>query len=315
MKRSSNPLLLAAPVYALLSFLRPSPRPPEPDRYPIYRCIVVKTALHKVIVGVLLFLIYVAAEAHGQFVDLRAQIEFYQWWTGPARIVNVHCVVGTNSWEMDGGFSYYDQSYYFTGKRIIESINPHAPASDPQTQASIANEFDCVYESVDGNPGTLSACSPDGQRLHVGPDYLCTLGRIAWLGFCSGPCLKRPGRLIFPPSDLWKELVCAPSGFSDRTEVFDDALGLPKRVDLFTPRTEPVLQYRVTNSTNFLGWHFPLEFNVAQYRPAPLPESPRVTFGTNGWELEFTARVKVTSIGVGTKPRIPAKFVTAGEEQ
>lgn len=82
-----------------------------------------------------------------------------------------------------------------------------------------------------------------------------------------------------------------------------------------TPKTEPVLQYRVISSTNILGWHFPVEFNMAQYRPAPLPESPGVTVGTNGWELEFTARGKLTAIGMGTKPKIPSKFVVAGDQE
>jgi hypothetical protein len=88
-------------------------------------------------------------------------------------------------------------------------------------------------------------------------------------------------------------------------------LGLPKSINLYTPKTEPVLQYRVIDSTNILGWRFPLEFNMAQYRPAPLPESPSITFGTNGWELEFTAKGRVTTIGIGTAPQIPAKFVKA----
>src|SRR6266481_3973161 len=31
----------------------------------------------------------------------------------------------------------------------------------------------------------------NGKRLEFGPDRLCELGRMAWLAFCSGPCLKR----------------------------------------------------------------------------------------------------------------------------
>jgi len=268
--------------------------------------------------GLLWGLFYCALQAEAQFVELRAQIEFYNWSMNPATIVNVHCVVGTNRWQMDGDFcANCDETYWFTGRQIIEhSITTRVLSNEPPEWAvPIGAEINRVSESVDGNPGTFSACGPNGQRLNVGPDYLCPLARIGWLAFCSGPCLKRPGRLIFPPSDLWKELICAPAGFSDRTEVFDDALGLPKSVNLYTPKTEPVLQYRVINSTNILGWHFPVEFNIAQYRPAPLPESPGITFGTNGWQLEFTARGKLTAISVGTKPRIPSKFVNPGEDQ
>jgi hypothetical protein len=68
---------------------------------------------------------------------------------------------------------------------------------------------------------------------------------------------------------------------------------------------QPVLQYSVTASTNVLGWEFPLEFYLAQYRPARLPDSRR--FGTKGWELQLTAKGKVTAIGVGTKPEIPTE--------
>jgi len=210
--------------------------------------------------SLLLLLLCSANGAAAQFVDLRAQIEFYDWSTRPAKILNIHCVVGTNSWEMDGDFcSNCDQTYWFTGKRIIEhSITTKTLPSDPlNLGAPIGSEVERVSESLDGNPGTLAACGPDGKLRNIGPDYLCPVARIAWLAFCSGPCLKQHGRLIFPPSDLWKELICAPYGFSDKTQVFEDALGLPQSVNLYTPKTEPVLQYRVINSTNILGWHFP----------------------------------------------------------
>ena len=120
-------------------------------------------------------------------------------------------------------------------------------------------------------------------------------------------------REVFPLSDLWKELISANS-FSDVTTKFNDTLGLPKLLELYTtnsPFSQPVIQYRVTNSTNFLGWRFPLEFKVAQYRPAPQPGSPFRFAGTNGWELDFIARGTVTSIGVGAKPLIPQDILTA----
>jgi hypothetical protein len=46
-----------------------------------------------------------------------------------------------------------------------------------------------------------------------------------------------------------------------------------------------------------LGWIFPLEFYLVQYKPT----------GTNvNWQVELTAKGRVTSIGVGTRPEIPA---------
>ncbi len=110
--------------------------------------------------GLLLYTLYSAPLVAAQFVDVRAQIEFYDWSMAPGRTVNVHCVVGANSWEMDGGFSGdLHQTNWFTGKRLIE----HSVAirgvlrDDPHP---ISGEINRVSESADGNPGTL-ARSPE----------------------------------------------------------------------------------------------------------------------------------------------------------
>ena len=248
------------------------------------------------------------AQARAQFVTVTASVEVTYWGREAAvpYLWNVRCVVGTNSWQMDGDFSSNSQTtYWFTGTNIIEhsTVTKIIPEGAP-----IGAEVNRVCESPDGNPGTLSACGPNGKRLEFGPDRLCELGRIAWLAFYSGPCLKREGRLIFPPRDEWKELICAPSGFLDRSVVFQDTFGLPKSVNLYAPDSKPVFQYRVTSSTNMLGWEFPLEFCLAQYRPAYLPNSRYI--GTNGWELALTAKGKVTSIGGATGlQKLPAGLV------
>lgn len=248
--------------------------------------------------------------AESQFVDVSAVVEFTEWNSVTAKPHHraVRCVVGTNSWQMDGDFSANARTtYWFTGANIIEHgvVIKELPEGlrGSSVGAAIGAQTKRISASADGNPGTLSACLPDGGRRDVGPDRLCPLGRVAWLAFCSGPCLKRDGRQIFPPSDLWKELICAPSGFSDRTTVFQDAFGLPKSVALYTTNGQPVLQYYVTASTNVLGREFPIEFYLAQYRPVYLPDSHH--FGTNGWELQLTAKGTVTAIGAGTKPQIP----------
>src|SRR5271157_5279590 len=74
---------------------------------------------------------------------------------------------------------------------------------------------------------------------------------------------------------------------------------------LYKPTTngQPVFQYRVTTSTNVRGWEFLLEFYLAQYRHAHLSDDSR-HFGTNGWELDLTAKGKVPAIGVGTEHQI-----------
>jgi hypothetical protein len=159
------------------------------------------------------------------------------------------------------------------------------------TAPAIGSRNTRIVESIDGNPG----------RTVRQADHLDTVARIGWLAFCSGPCLKRDDRNVFPPSDLWKELVSA-STFKDRTIPFDDALGLPKTMDLSTTNGQQVMQYRVVSSTNILDWEFPLEFYLVQYRPAPVPDLLWMTSGTNGWEVELVAKGTVKSIGERSDP-------------
>jgi len=218
---------------------------------------------------------------------------------------------------MDGEFLLGAKTTcWFSGSNLIEShvlTNPAAgkplnwnDESAGESFVQVATPFGQRWawrlETVDGNP-----CRPVRKT-----DRLIRSGRIAWLAFCSGACLKREGRRFFPPSDLWKELIAAPDGFSDRTVVFEDALGLPKSVNLYWTNNLPILQYRVLSSTNVLGWEFPLEFYLAQYRPATAPESQQI--GNNGWELQLTAKGAVTSIKEGSKPEIPAEVWKAVEK-
>jgi hypothetical protein len=238
--------------------------------------------------------------ATAQFVDLNAQIEVSEWsrtavrtWTTP-----IHCVIGTNSWLMDGDFnSNAKVRYRFTGTNIEEdSVITKAPSEEllkhlkqagmpAGMAAAIGTRSKRTFESVDGNPG----------RTVRQMDAMWMVPRIGWLAFCSGPCLRREGRALFPPNDLWKELVRATS-FQDRTAVFDDPLGLPKSVNLFTTDQQQVMQYRVVSSTNVLGCQIPTEFVLAQYRTAPTLESQHIWAGTNGWELDFIAKGKVKTV-------------------
>jgi hypothetical protein len=239
--------------------------------------------------------------AIGQFVDLNTEIEVSDWnrksvetWT-----TAIHCIVGTNSWQMDGDFSRNARvTYRFTGTNLVEETIITKPLPEdflrrmnqqPRMPFAMAPEigtrYTNVFESVDGNPG----------RTVRQADRLTMVARIGWLAFCSSPCLKSEARNIFPPGDLWKELVSALT-FKDRTTLFNDALGLPKTMDLSTTNNQQVMQYRVISSTNILGWELPLEFQLVQYRPAPVPERPGWTMGTNGWEVQFFAKGTVKSI-------------------
>lgn len=263
---------------------------------------------------VLLCLICSVQITAAQFVDVTAQVELNEW-SAHSMVVarNLHVVVGTNCWRMDGDFcSNCEITYWFTGDRIIEHSKTTkfipeegVELSQEEINRFIGSESTRVYECPDGNPSfSWTARVPDRLEL---------LGRIGWLAFCSGPYLQRERRVVFPPRDDWKELVQTTT-FSDVTVRFKDGFGLPASLELYTtnsPNVQPVVQYSVITSTNIMGWAFPLEFKIAQYRPAPVPGVPGFIAGTNGWELDFIARGRVTAIGPGKRPQVPEAVLQA----
>jgi hypothetical protein len=226
--------------------------------------------------------------------------------------MTARCLVGTNGWAIEGQFTRNSSNtWWFSGtnlveRTIIDKLIPEPDRSRPSTPGFLAvgvppvgQRFTHIYESADGNPG---------RRVRVS-DLMTPDARACWVPFCSAPTLNNPGHQLYPPYDLWKELINAPTGFVERTSRFDDALGLPKSVDLNLPNGQPVLQYRVTGTTNVLGWELPLEFYLAQYRPAYIPGAHRLT--TNGWELGWTVHGSVTEIEVTTnKLELPSAAVT-----
>ncbi len=257
-----------------------------------------------VVAGLVLPLLCGAA----QFVEIKAEVEADDWnyWFftdklhthpgegTPRSIINaprsVRLVVGTNSWMLETSFGNGISTDWFTGTNFIEhslvtnKLDLHHPllsSAEPGAQVSQ------VLESVDGNPG---------RPVRVA-DLMTfdAAGRFCWLALCSGPALKREERKINPPSDLWKEV--GPFEWSDRTEIFKDGLGLPESVDLVSDNGQAVFQYQTRQTTNVLGWTFPLEFYGVQYVPSR----------TNGWRVHVTFKGKVTAIGAGTEPQIPVE--------
>ena len=138
-----------------------------------------------------------------------------------------------------------------------------------------------LFKAADGNPG-----QPVGKA-----DLLSVPGKISWLAFCSGVCLRQDAKHIALPDDLWKEFLPDSWETSKRITTFEDDLGLPERLVLYH-ESQPVLQYRVTGLTNVLGWTFPLEFYLAQYRPIK----------GNAWELNLTAKGRIVEITEETNP-------------
>ena len=254
----------------------------------------------------------------GQFVELTVEIEIHEWdyWffcdrigrypgqEGTPSIFTTNqtrrCVVGEDTWMIESDFPTFAETRWFTGTNIVTHTRVKKEAPEPGAGRTVApgglavkpapagHRYTTVSESLDGNPGR-----PGGVADLMGFDIP---GTISWLAFCSGSALKREGHRIFPPSAFWKESAIAFSGWKEVAEVFPDGLGLPRSANLVFTNGQSIFEYQVHRSTNVLGWTFPLEFYGIQYLPT----------GTNNWKLHLTLRGKVTSIGAGREPEIPA---------
>jgi len=257
----------------------------------------------------LLCLLFPVAGSAGQFVDITAEIEVNDWAyhflvdgraeskTNPPSIfesaIPVHCVVGSNSWFMErtyrGSYSNHVSQSWFTGTNLVSAEKILRTITEDHEIAIQSGFTDVdIWPSIDGNPGR-----PLKQQ-----DFFMLDRYIPWIAFCSGPALKKDHHL-YPPMSFWKEMIDAPHGFSDRTTVFKDGFGLPISVKLFAETSQTIFQYQVHQTTNVLGWNFPLEFYMVQYEPD----------GTNGWVASFTARGRITAIGLGAMPQIPESIL------
>lgn len=262
------------------------------------------------------------ASPAAQFADLTAEIEINNWsyWffedmkgvsarngEPPKSIFatgkTARFVVGTNAWMMEGGFrNNATVTRWYTGTNIIDRTVITNQPPDPPRVANmpvmlappVGHQSSHVYESSDGNPG---------RPVRVA-DFMEVYGKIGWLAFCSGESLKRAKHQFFPPDDIWKERCSCSGVFIDKTVAFEDGLGLPKSLDLYTEKGQLILQYQVRQSTNFLGWNFPLEFYLVQYGPAHWPR-------TNSWEVELTAKGRLISIGLGDDPQVTPEVPNA----
>ncbi len=238
-----------------------------------------------------------------QFVNLTTEIQTVRWVyhgtnkppTIQTKNWTMRCVVGTNSWLIEGDFFPAVHSWLFSGSNIVaHSVLSEYPSE--RKELFERNHPDLVigrgHTEVFKSEGGAMPC---GRALLAGTGFEDMAQNIPWLAFCSGEYLKRDHRRIpLPSNDFWSYGI----NYSDTTTVFEDGLGLPKAVDFYTDNGQPVCRYRVLESTNILGWNFPLRFELAQYRNE---------YGRGPWELNLTASGKVTSIGVGSQPQIPTE--------
>jgi hypothetical protein len=227
--------------------------------------------------------------AHAQrHVDIHADIQLLSYEsvankTSISKVENafsVRCTVGTNNWRIDnnaaiGGF----EACLFDGTNIYDGLGHLQTNSWGRIQTPTAIN---VIDSSEG----------------------CTLGNVGlnipWLAFCSGQYLKGGGRIVPLPI---ARLRNSPDSFAytDQTQVFEDGLGLPRHMALFSsqallassvsnkyflgvhdlsvwqrgtmgfryPSQDGVLKfsYSVIEATNLLGWNFPLKFEWFNYSP------------------------------------------------
>jgi hypothetical protein len=263
--------------------------------------------MNRIRFSLLLVSLFWIAAARGQFVDVTADIEMVSWGASlqddPAMFVpymwKVRCVVGTNCWLISATKNgTFPETWFYTGSNLVHQV-PKILRKD--LAAGVTNDIQITW--VHTFDGDLDS-SADGPLLDGGPF------RAAWLAFCSGPFLNRPGRQVPLLSTLWKEswlhwdFAKEPRGFRDKTVRFEDDFGSPISVEVFSKAGDPLLQYRVKHdhgptaaSTNVYGWHFPTEFRAIQYSP--------VRGTKDKWEAFLTARGTLTSIKIGTRPELP----------
>jgi len=207
-------------------------------------------------------------------------------------------IVGTNEWQLDGGFCRNARErWHYDGKDMYKSLQVTSPLPTNEFHP-FQPDFDSIKSNV-----TISVYSTVYPPGDVGV-------KIPWLAFCSGTFLKTQGRIV--PLPVAPVEGCIDFfDYPDKTEVFQDGFGLPRRMELLAskelkerlvanlaigPGDSPrKFHYTATESTNFHGWNFPLQFEFAE-------EIPRDIRGSGNYRT-FHGNGSVATITVGNKPQ------------
>ena len=211
----------------------------------------------------------------GNFVQVNAEIEILEWKVGLGtedaprpESFQIHAVVGKDKWAIGELFSGQTNYYSFDGARIAEWGYSFG------TNNSIGSRYSRSFESSDGNPSKINAS-----------DRMDMVSRIAWLAFCAPATLNNPNRKLYPPWEFWKE-YSDPSKFTEKVDRFNDELGLPKSVLIISHAEQPVVDYRVSGTTNIAGCLVPQSFYLLEYSP----------IGAKGWTVVLLAHGRISSV-------------------
>ena len=240
-----------------------------------------------------------------EYVEIRTELN--STWQSPPRTNHYRntatCIVSTNDWFISGDFlSNAQVDYWLIGTNIVEH-RIITSSMDLQRAKDFVSEKILGKNPTSPIPGSYPRAGetftrislwPQGQSLDYGVE------RAVWLAFCSGSYLKQNGRKIPMPIGPSSRAFgySDPFGYSDKTVVFGDDLGLPKSVELYATNGQLVCQYEVLERTNFLGRTFPLKFRLVQYGQAH-------NVNTKFTESKSELLGRVTSIQTGRQPELP----------
>ncbi len=241
-----------------------------------------------------------------QFVALTAEIETVRWYDSyegkPAGVRTGHwttrCIVGTNSWVIEqqpSGIARY--TWWFNGSNILAQTLLLSHPSD-RIELFKRNHPDIVAggvysQKVESRNGAPTHIRPLTVDLEAARTEFVT---IPWMAFCSAPYLKSGSHEVPLPSIEYQTMGLFHQ--SEDMAVFHDGLGLPIGIEIYATNHQPVLEYRTLGSTNVLGWNFPLEFHLAQYRQ---------DYEDGAWKVHMTATGKLTRIAPGQQPEMLTK--------
>lgn len=203
--------------------------------------------LRKSFYGLSYVMLGLLQSASAQFVEVALKIEGT---SQSSRTYNSRCVFGTNTWMIEGEFSANAKTtFWCTETNIIEhdvvtkKLPPREKSIVVMTSPEVGERFTKFWSLGDESP-------------------LFGVPYVNWLAFCSGSFLNAKGRQLRP----FYPGLGNTGPYTDKTQSFNDGLGLPERVEIYRGDGKLVCAYAVQQSTNFSGWTIPVRFTATEYR-------------------------------------------------